>query len=87
MVVVTAANVPERAGAKLVFARLHQIRNWVHRLAVIWVDGGYQGQHFIRFVIDTYRWIVEPVMRKDVIKGFVLVPQRWKVERTFGSFN
>ncbi|OLP18679.1 hypothetical protein BST81_09430 [Leptolyngbya sp. 'hensonii'] len=51
MVVVTAANVPEQAGAKLVFARLHKIRNWVNRLVVIWVDGGYQGQDFIRFVI------------------------------------
>lgn len=87
MVVVTAANVPERAGAKLVFARLDRVRDWVKRLMVIWVDGGYQGQDFIRFVMDTYRWIVEPVLRKDAIKGFVPVPQRWKVERTFGWFN
>jgi putative transposase len=87
MVVVTAASVPERAGAKLVFARLQAVRSWVHRLVVILVDGGYQGQDFIRFVMDTYRWIVEPVLRKDAIKGFVPIPQRWKVERTFGWFN
>lgn len=82
-----AASVPERSGAKLVFARLDAVRGWVHRLVVIWVDGGYKGQDFIRWVMDTYRWIVEPVLRTDVIKSFVPVPQRWKVERTFGWLN
>lgn len=87
MVVVTAASVPERAGARLVFARLHRVRNRVHRLVRIWVDGGYKGQDFIRSVMDTYRWIVEPVLRNDALKGFVPIRQRWKVERTFGWFN
>lgn len=87
MVVVTTASVPERAGAKLVFARLQHLRTWVHRLVLIWVDGGYQGQDFMRFVMDTHRWIVEPVLRQGIIKGFVPIPQRWKVERTFGWFN
>ncbi len=87
MVVVTAASVPERQGAKLVFAKLNAVRHQVHRLWVIWTDGGYDGRDFIRWVMDTYRWIVEPVRRKDNIKGFVPVPQRWKVERTFGWFN
>lgn len=87
MVVVTAANVPDRAGAKRVFARLQQMRSWLHRLVVIWVDGGYQGQGFIRVVMDTYRWIVEPVLRQKANQGFVPVFQRWKVERTFGWFN
>jgi putative transposase len=40
LVVVTAASVPERVGAKLVSARLVQVRHWVERLVVIWVDGG-----------------------------------------------
>lgn len=87
MVVVTAASVPERAGAKLLFARLQRRRTWVHRLVLIWVDGGYQGQDFIRFVMDTHHWVVEPVLRKEPSKCFVPIPQRWKVERTFGWFN
>lgn len=87
MVVVTAASLPERAGAKLVFARLQGVQSWVHRLVVIWVDGGYRGQDFIQFVMDTYHWIVEPVRRTHNIKGFVPIPERWKVERTFGWFN
>lgn len=57
MVVVTAASVPERAGAKSVFARLEQVRHWCSRLTVIWVDGGYQGQGFMRWVMDTHRWM------------------------------
>lgn len=87
MVVVTAASVPERAGAKLVFARLERVRYCVNRLVLIWVDGGYQGQDFMRFVMDTHHLIVQAVLRKDLVKGFVPIAQRWKVERTFGWFN
>lgn len=74
VVVVTAASVPERAGAKLVFARLEQVRQWVHRLVRIWVDGGYQGQDFMRFVMDTHRWIIELVLRNNPVKRFVPLP-------------
>lgn len=101
LVVTAAASIPERAGAKLVFARLERVRARVHhavvfgrrirpkkqRLVHIWVDGAYTGQDFMRFVMDTHRWIVEPVLRKNASKGFVPIPQRWKVERTFGWFN
>ena len=87
MVVVTAASVPERAGAKLVFAQLERVRDWVDRLVLIWVDGGYQGQDFMHFVMDTHRWIIQPVLRKSPLKHFVPIAQRWKVERTFGWFN
>lgn len=87
MVVVTAASVPERTAAKLVFAHLERVRHWVGRLVLIWVDGGYQGQDFIQWVMDTHRWIVQAVLRKDSAKGFVPMQQRWKVERTFGWFN
>ena len=83
MVVVTAANVPERAGAKLVLARLHQVRIWVQRLAVIWVDGGYKGEEIMQWVMDQYRWVFQAVLRTDNVKGFVPIAQRWKVERTF----
>ena len=87
IVVVTAANVPERAGAKLVLARLQQVRHWVERLVVIWVDGGYKGQELMQWVMDQYRWIFQAVLRTDNVKGFVPIAQRWKVERTFGWFN
>lgn len=87
MVVVTAASVPERAGAKLLLAPLEHIRHWFSRLVVIWVDGGYSGIDFRKWVMDTYCLVFETVLRTDQVKGFVPIPQRWKVERTFGWFN
>lgn len=80
MVVVTAASVPERAGAKLVLAQLEQVRHWFSRLVLIWVDGGYSGTDLRKWVMDTYRWVFETVLRTDKVKGFVPIPQRWKVE-------
>lgn len=85
--VVTAASVPERTGAKRVFTRLEQLRRWFTRLIVIWVDGGYSGIEFHQWVMDTYRWVLEVVVRTEPVKGFVPIRQRWKVERTFGWFN
>lgn len=65
MVVVTAASVPERAGAKLLLAQLEQVRHWFTRLVVIWVDGGYSGIELRKWVMDTYRWVFETVLRTD----------------------
>lgn len=73
MVVVNAASVPQRAGGKLVFARLERVRQWVNRLVLIWMDGGYQGQDFRCFVMDMHRWIVEAGLEKDDIKRVVVV--------------
>lgn len=87
IVVVSAASVPERAGAKLVLARLHQVRHQVYRLVRIWVDGGYSGVQFSHWVMDTYHWVFETVLRTDKVKGFISIPQRWKGERAFGWFN
>ena len=87
MVVVTAANVPERAGAKLVFAQVKKERIQFRRLVKIWVDGGYRGEEFMKWVIDKYRWILETVLRSDQQKGFKILPRLWVVERTFGWFN
>lgn len=87
LVVVTAANVPEREGAKLVFAKLYEMRQHFTRLVLIWVDGGYEGVEFRRWVMDRYRWVLETIKRSDPAKGFVLLPRRWVVERTFGWWN
>ena len=41
----------------------------------------------MRWVMDTYRWILEVVLRREGVKGFEVLPRRWVVERTFGWFN
>jgi putative transposase len=86
-VLVTSASVGERTGAKLVLTRVHGMGNTVKRLHTIWMDGGYRGENFIYWVMDMFRSIVEIVLRPLEKKGFVLLPKRWVVERTFGWLN
>ena len=57
------------------------------RLVRIWVDGTYAGKQLIQWTMDSYRWILETIKRSDTAKGFVLLPKRWVVERTFGWLN
>ena len=82
-VVVHSANIQDRDGAKLV---LDIVRNSFSRLRLIWADGGYAGR-LIDWVRDlrTQRKVrLEIVKRSDNMKGFVVLPRRWVVERTFG---
>jgi transposase len=87
VVVITAASVSEQAGAKKVLAKLDSMRERMGRLIRIWVDAGYRGKDFSHWVIDVYRWLWSVVMRHEEQKGFVVLPKRWLVERTFGWFN
>lgn len=83
-VLVTAANVGEREGGKQVLKRVKQSHKQVSRLTTIWVDGGFDGEPFMQWVMDVFRWIVQVVLRPEETKGFVLLKKRWVVERTFG---
>ncbi|BAY22866.1 transposase [Calothrix sp. NIES-2100] len=84
VVVITAASTSEQAGAKQVLLKLDAIRDRFRRLITIWVDGGYRGKDFQHWVMDVYRWILSVVTRHEEQKGFVVLPKRWLVERTFG---
>jgi len=79
VVKVSAANVQDRDGAKLVFA---EIKDRMPRLFLIWADGGYRGK-LIAWVAANCLWLLEIVKRNDAMKGFVVLPRRWVVERTF----
>jgi transposase len=83
-VLVTAASVGEREGGKQVLQRVKQMGQSVARLHTIWVDGGFDGEPFLKWVMDVCRWIVIVVLRPKQSRGFVLLPKRWVVERTFG---
>jgi len=83
-VFVTAANVAERAGAKPLLQQVKALGRRVWRLHTIWVDSGFDGSPFMMWVMDWCRWIVEVVRRPEQQKGFVVLPKRWVVERTFG---
>jgi putative transposase len=79
-VVVHAANIQDRDGAKLV---LEKARGKFLRLALIWADGGYAGK-LIEWVQQSCGWLLEIVKRRADVQGFVVLPRRWVVERTFG---
>jgi transposase len=50
----------------------------------LWVDGGFDGEPFMQWVMDFLRWIVQVVLRSQQTKGFTLLKKRWVVERTYG---
>ena len=82
-VVVHAASLQDRDGAKLVFEK---IKGRFSRLKLIWADGGYAGQ-LVEWVKDVCGWLLEIVKRNKGATGFQILPRRWVVERTFGWFG
>jgi len=80
VVVVTAASVQEREGAKLIFKSLTGSCKKIRRL---WVDGGYRGSNLADWVVQRFHIVLQTVLRPDNSKGFHLLPRRWVVERTF----
>lgn len=84
MVVVTAAGISDQQGARQVFECLGEKQSFFPRLVRIWADSSYRGLQFMHWVMDSFRWILEVVTRPEEAKGFVLIPRRWVVERSFG---
>ena len=84
MVLVHAADIQERDGAKLL---LNKVKGCFTRLCLIWADAGYRGQPMIDWVRNTHGWILEIVKRDKGVKGFQVLPRRWVVERTFAWFG
>lgn len=57
-------------------------------LAKLYADGGYRGPEFSAALKRTVAHVnVEIVKRSDKAKGFVALPRRWVVERTFAWFG
>lgn len=79
-VVVTAANVGDRTGAKLLIIAL---LDWCTRLKLIWADAGYDGKPLTQWV-HTVAGITLQVIKRTEQHTFKILPRRWVVERTFG---
>jgi putative transposase len=77
-VVVHAANIQDRDGAKLLFDK---VNGHFPRLRLVWADGGYAGK-LIGWLAEFCQWTLEIVKRNEQ-KGFYVLPRRWVVERTF----
>ncbi|MET7636482.1 transposase [Streptomyces sp. NPDC005078] len=78
-VMVTAADVGDRAAAHIL---LEQVAAAHHRLALVWADGGHTGS-LIEHCLAAFALVLAIVKRSDNMKGFVVLPKRWIVERLF----
>ncbi|MCX4649485.1 transposase [Streptomyces sp. NBC_01446] len=76
---VTAADVGDRAAAQVL---LEQVVGAHHRLALIWADGGYTGS-LVEYCLAAFALVLAIVKRSDDVRGFVVLPKRWIVERLF----
>jgi len=79
VVIVTSAALQDRDGARMLFKNLN---GSCKKLRKVWVDGGYRGL-LLEWVKLNFSFILEVVLRSDEQKGFVVLPRRWVVERTF----
>ena len=85
-VIVTPASVQDRDAAKVVCVFCHLLLS----LRIIFADGGYAGK--LEGLLPTAGnifghaagLVLSIIKRSDAAKGFVLLPRRWVVERTFG---
>ena len=85
-VIVTSADVQDRDGARTL---LNILRHRFTRLRLIWADSAYTGflATWLFWLRPSRRIRLAIIKRSDKAKGFVLLPKRWVVERTFGWFG
>src|SRR6516162_9953514 len=78
-VVVHSAAIQDRDGAGFVLDKIRRRFPWLELIYNAWqVDAA---------VAKVRRLRLEIVKRSEVIKGFVVLPRRWVVERTFSWFG
>lgn len=82
-VAVTGAAVDDAKAAPEVLAQLHEKE--YPRLAVVWADNKYHNHELNAWkrARTELPWRLDVVSRPEGSKGFVLLPKRWVVERTF----
>ena len=79
-VIVTAASVQDRDGAHRLLALL---RERCSTITLVWANGGYAGR-LVSWAHTVLALTVTVVKRSEDTTGFVVLPRRWVVERTFG---
>jgi len=78
-VVAGPAHVQDRDAARVLLALLRLV---CPRVTLVWADGGYAGE-LVKTAKRYWSLAVEIVKRPDAAKGFVVLPRRWVVERSF----
>jgi putative transposase len=80
-VLVTAANVDDAKAATELFARLDN--QPMSRVGRMFADSKYHNYALYQWVEEHARWELVIVRRPEGVKGWVRLPIRWTVERTF----
>ena len=82
-VIVTSASVDDARAAHAAVKQMTPER--FPRLQVVWADSKYHNHELHRLIEKRYPtgWRLEIVSRPKGVAGFVLLPKRWVVERTF----
>ena len=78
-VVVHSASIQDYDGARTVIAKL---KEKYKRLKVIFADSAYGRNGLPEWTKSTFGWLLQTVLRPVGVKGFVILPKRWIVERT-----
>lgn len=84
-VLVTAANVDDAQAAQELFARLDG--QPTSRIRRMFADNKYHNMNLYEWVEDNADWQLSIVRRPEGQKGWVKLPIRWTVERTFSWFG
>jgi len=82
--IVHPANIQDRDGAPSLLASIRARYPWLRH---VFADAGYAGDKLKGALKGQGDWTVEIIRRSDAAKGFVLLPRRWVVERTFAWLN
>ena len=82
---ITTGDIQDRDALAPLLREVRRKSPWV---TMSFVDSGYNGDEAQRAAFEASRIAVTVVKRTDKqIKGFVVLPKRWVVERTFGWIN
>jgi putative transposase len=79
-VLVHRADIQDQDGARLL---LQQMREGFGRLKVLFADSAYARSGLPAWIHATLGWMLQTVMRPVAVRGFIVLPKRWIVERTF----
>lgn len=78
-VMLTAADTGDRSAAQVL---LEQVTDARHQLELVWADGGYTGS-LAEYCLAALALVLAIVKRSDDIRGYVVLPKRWILERLF----
>tara|TARA_R110002124_G_C8790861_1_gene501600 strand:+ start:80 stop:904 length:825 start_codon:yes stop_codon:yes gene_type:complete len=77
---VHAADIQDRDGAAAVLQEARYRFPWLRH---VFADGGYAGEKLRTALSKIGEWNLEIIRRSDKADGFIILPRRWVVERTF----